>query len=448
MTKVTRRDLKQIKKLDNRYNQNSKIYDIYFVPIVLADVSNGFLTSNISGEIPLRVYLPKQKKGNEKPSHIYLMLNGMGEVDPTIYDGLAAALLSEKPHNAAILLPIPDHFVRRVGFPSSEEDPYKAGGEDKRTINWTITHDIIDRFVMEPMGLIAGFRQILLDIKTLVGELIDLPEVQETTLRRFASEKFDEELNISLLGYSLGGLTVVATMLKYCTDWEEDEIVSSDMERIKEVFSTFILIESGASLVATRAGILFKKDIEDIRKMLHELSDPEELEVQRLFIPGTNFDQRREKTWNEMIKKVKSGEISWEEAKNNYKFQTNLARSRYDGGQLWEWIIDELFNTIEKFELTRREKIIFEMVALGDHQHHFQKLLSQNVNRLMILLGGIDEVFNPALYYSFAPAKTGLAIFQIPELGHWLKFRDSKKWDQWRPFVSALIEDFRLLSPQ
>lgn len=447
MNDASSKDLEDIQKLNDDYNQYSDIYDIYFVPIVLNDVTDGQLSSNDFGKFPLRVYLPKKKEGNKKPSHVYLMLNGMGEVDPMIYDGLVAALLSEKPHNAAILLPIPDHFVRRVDFPSSNEDPYKVGGKDKHKKDWMITHDIIDRLVMEPSGLIAGFKQFLHDIKTLMTQLTNLPTGRGTPLQRFSSENLDKDMKVSLLGYSLGGLTVIAAMLKYCTDWDEND-KSPDMITMRKRFSTFILIESGASLVATKAGFLFKRDGDDIRSMLQNSSGPEEIEVKRLFTPGMDFDRRREKVWDEMVEKVKSGEIEWKKIINDHAFLNKMARSRYDGAILWESIIDDLFKNIRTFALTPKEKTIFEMVCLGEHQRQFQRYLSQNVNRLMILLGGVDEVFNPVIYYSFAPAKTGLALFQIPELGHWLKFRDNKKWDQWRPFISALIEDFRLLGPQ
>ena len=370
------------------------------------------------------------------------MMNGLGEIDPSLYDGLAEALLKDKPDNAAILFPITSHFVRRTNFPSSENDPYKIKG-DRPNEAWIISHEIIDRIPQEPSNLIDGFKQMMKDINDLVDNITRSPRMEESELMKFSKDFFHENVKLSLLGYSMGGLNVISAMLE-----DSPHYRIMDKKRIEKIFSTFILNESGASLASTKAGILFRRNDDDIRKILEKLDKPEDLNKNQLFIEGATFDKRKQSAWKGILEKLQIGEINWNDIKNDRDFHMKFVRDIYSGDHLCEWIIDELFKEMKnKHNLTETEKEIFEMIVLGDHQHQSKYLLSQNVIRLLILLGGIDEIFNPTLYHSFAPAKTGLAIFQIPELGHWLKFRDNKKWKKWQLFITEIINDFRLLKP-
>jgi hypothetical protein len=85
--------------------------------------------------------------------------------------------------------------------------------------------------------------------------------------------------------------------------------------------------------------------------------------------------------------------------------------------------------------------------VIGNFKSLYKEELSGLSNNILIFLGGIDAVFTAEAIQSFAPEKTGLAIMQIPGLGHWLKFSSKKQWLNWKEFITKTIINFSKIGP-
>lgn len=79
------------------------------------------------------------------------------------------------------------------------------------------------------------------------------------------------------------------------------------------------------------------------------------------------------------------------------------------------------------------------MVFLGDRPSAYSEILSTLSNRILIVVGANDEVSSVDSIFALAPEETGLAVLQIPGLGHSLSTRG---WIQWKSWITSCIATF------
>lgn len=128
----------------------------------------------------LRVYLPNTGK---RFSEVIIMVSGYAEDTPYVYDRYFGPVLAEQ-NIPSILLPLPFHMLRR---PKNSKRAKELVADD-------------------PVRFFAGYLQILRDIAKLANA-ISKPQGD------FAREHFSDDCVVSLLGYSLGGLGVLAAII-------------------------------------------------------------------------------------------------------------------------------------------------------------------------------------------------------------------------------------------
>jgi hypothetical protein len=83
---------------------------------------------------------------------------------------------------------------------------------------------------------------------------------------------------------------------------------------------------------------------------------------------------------------------------------------------------------------------IFDQVVLGNDRPLLLNMLTTVVNRLLIIYGGTDAVFPPSAISNLTPHETGLALLQLPEIGHWISSRGT--WKTWEDLIIRIIVDF------
>jgi hypothetical protein len=101
--------------------------------------------------------------------------------------------------------------------------------------------------------------------------------------------------------------------------------------------------------------------------------------------------------------------------------------------------------------LSRREMATnFERVFLGHEKVVLHDMLIENKNKLLVLLGGSDPIFNTSNIVNILPRETGLAVFQIPALGHFINIssRGGDIWNEWSSFTARMIVSFDQFRPQ
>lgn len=100
--------------------------------------------------------------------------------------------------------------------------------------------------------------------------------------------------------------------------------------------------------------------------------------------------------------------------------------------------------------LSRREMASnFERVFLGHEKVVLHDQLMQQKNKILVLLGGSDPIFNAGNIANILPQETGLAVFQIPSLTHFINIRSmgGDIWDEWSNFTAKMILSFDKFRP-
>lgn len=162
--------------------------------------------------IPLNVFQDKYKRIKK----CFIIFNGLDEIDHyTLYDQLGKGLC--KNGYGAILLPLPDHLNR-----NSE---YRFNDELKRMRP-------SEAFIKEPKKIYDVYSQFIDEVRILLNHLTDsCGFVGHNGCCQFYKQFFDQNVTISLLGYSLGGLSALSNFLVQ-----------------KFNFNSCILLNSGAQL--------------------------------------------------------------------------------------------------------------------------------------------------------------------------------------------------------
>ena len=60
---------------------------------------------------------------------------------------------------------------------------------------------------------------------------------------------------------------------------------------------------------------------------------------------------------------------------------------------------------------------------LGHDKVHLHDLLEENCHKILVLIGGRDRIINSKNIVNLEPYETGLAIFQIPGLEHFINIK-------------------------
>lgn len=165
----------------------------------------------------LRFYLPKSGliRVGQKIKDVVLMFNGLNEIEHfDLYD-ILGQYLSEQ-GIAAVLLPTPFH-LNRSGF-------YEA--EDKQHFkHFRQPHE----FLFEnPMLMYYNCKQSMLDGDLLIRKLKQ--EQTDPSDLGFYGSLFDEELRVSIFGFSLGGLRALASFVRQPNKFHTCIVFNSGVE--------------------------------------------------------------------------------------------------------------------------------------------------------------------------------------------------------------------------
>jgi hypothetical protein len=144
----------------------------------------------------LRYYIPKSTliRKDERVKQIVIMFNGLNEVDRfDLYDVLGEHLAEQG--IAAVLLPTPYHLNRSAPIKESttqRESPHMA---------------LFER----PMLMYYNYKQSMLESKLLIQKLRH--KAGDPNDFGFYESLFDKDLQVSILGFSLGGLRALASFI-------------------------------------------------------------------------------------------------------------------------------------------------------------------------------------------------------------------------------------------
>jgi pimeloyl-ACP methyl ester carboxylesterase len=371
----------------------------------------------------LRFYIPKAAK-KKSLKDLFIMFNGLGDAGSLVYDDLG--LEFAKRGLASVLVPLPCHYHRRNDFNCRDNDIFSAIDRDESR---ACTQSIVSEIARSPSVLIHMYRHILRDafnfLNTISGDKETNPYVHS-----FFDEWFVKSTRLHLLGYSLGGLVALALILRYPNE-----------------FHSCYLVESGASFEQINAGILFERKSHVVRsvwqrRILPHLcsSDGKIEDVQHLLV--CQYDSEKIKDdYKKLVKKLKK-------LKNPESMdfpESMFVRRQIEAESIWTSVVKDMiriYGNEHKTLMPPEEADIFEKIVLGDHKIIYKDDLAEKCTRILIILGGSDVIFQMDAIMSFAPRETGLAILQIPKLGHWLKFSHRDVWSTWKGFIVRTILEF------
>jgi hypothetical protein len=92
----------------------------------------------------------------------------------------------------------------------------------------------------------------------------------------------------------------------------------------------------------------------------------------------------------------------------------------------------------------RASENFFSHVILGHSKVELHDRLAHNRHKLLFLIGGTDPIINFRNMANLEPHETGLAIFQIPALRHFINVEshDGKEWEPWSKVAVQLMLTF------
>lgn len=91
------------------------------------------------------------------------------------------------------------------------------------------------------------------------------------------------------------------------------------------------------------------------------------------------------------------------------------------------------------------ENDIFEMVLLGEDKSRFYDCVSELSNRILIVVGALDDVSSPRSVFELEPEETGLAVLKVPYLSHPLH---SREWNLWNDWILDCVASFVKTHPK
>ncbi|WP_303316652.1 hypothetical protein Q4Q34_07555 [Flavivirga abyssicola] len=178
--------------------------DTSFAP----EVIQGAWKEDFQEDMYLRCYLPKKKitskSKNERVNKLIIMFNGLNEVMHfDLYDILGSQFANQG--IASILLPTPYHLNRRV--------PDFEMSRKKMKYRCHIPTDYASGEL--EMMYYYNFKKSIAEVELLISQIVS----NHSSNNGFYSSLFDlDNLKISLLGFSLGGLKAIGSFMKLKPD--------------------------------------------------------------------------------------------------------------------------------------------------------------------------------------------------------------------------------------
>lgn len=214
--------------------------------------------------LPINVFQDKLKKIKK----CFILFNGLDEIDYfTLYDQIGKGLCRNG--YGAILMPLPDHLNRNGEYRSNDETKRIRPSES---------------FIKEPQKIYNAYNQFIKETTHLLKHLKGNCHIGTGgECCQFYRQFFDKNLSISLLGYSIGGLTALCNFLLQKFD-----------------FNSCILLNSGAKLsdidVSEFQSVpLWKKTVKELAKTHYELDfNKEKNKLFDMIFLGNNIEDLKE----------------------------------------------------------------------------------------------------------------------------------------------------------
>lgn len=278
---------------------------------------------SVNQSFDLKFFMPKTKV-----TELVIILNGFIETDRTPYDeDISPSLASYGV--ASVLLPLPFHLDRQ---------PHGS-----LTAN---TYALLDKDLF-----FADFLQTLKDVR-------DVAKLVKSEYNANGAAKIEKDCKIHLLGYSLGGLFALSSLL------------NDTQNEIEKLFDSCLLLCAGANFQTYENPVGFT-------------------------------------------------EFEWGELKLHYM---NLRHK-------------------VKYPDAGSNDIIFNRVFIGLDKPALNETLLLLSHRILLVIGAVDDINAPNSIIDLEPEESGLAIVQIPGLGHALK---GVRWRTWHDFIiNALVSFMR-----
>jgi hypothetical protein len=205
----------------------------------------------------LRFYIPKVTliRKSERVRQIVIMFNGLNEVDRfDLYDVLGEHLAEQG--IAAVLLPTPYHLNRRpLGEQETPPEPPHV------------------QLFKEPMLMYYNYKQSMHESGLLIRKLKG--EARDENDFGFYENLFDRDLQVSILGFSLGGLRALASLILQPADYHACIVFNSGVS-LDKVNTKRINIDNGAWLT-------FVEDLHTAAKTPPDSARSEDSDIWRTF---------------------------------------------------------------------------------------------------------------------------------------------------------------------
>jgi pimeloyl-ACP methyl ester carboxylesterase len=386
---------------------------------------------------PLRVFLHPRVLEGAPYERFYILHNGLGESQPTIYDEMCIDL-AERKRVPVIFLPLPLHYCRHYSFQWNGHDPYEPLS---KTVSIITAQRIFQGVTATPERFINSYKQTLEETRHIIQQI-------DAGYHPYWRLLFRRGATLSLFGYSFGGFSALAFLLL-------------EPERVGKVF----LFESGGFIDQIDASVLFHRRDSVARALwehyyikrgpTHE-SEPlfSKREAERTArqefeaslsergihdLPHEGSEEY-ERLYHErpaaLMKKDGSGNYVYSEP---YRV---LLRSDLEARELWRDVMAALYDAIDgpkAKSLTFKELQLFKQIYLGHERVAYRRRIEEVQDRILIISGGADDIFPTKNLLDLGP-DTGLALLQVPGITHWVKTKSGKRWHQWQRIVVDIME--------
>ena len=93
---------------------------------------------------------------------------------------------------------------------------------------------------------------------------------------------------------------------------------------------------------------------------------------------------------------------------------------------------------------------LYTWIFLGNDRILLRRRLESESHRLLCVIGASDEVFQRGQILDIEPRQTGLAVMQVPRLGHWIgvEREDRPVWQLWKSLIVRTILAFEKDRPR
>lgn len=388
----------------------------------------------VNNVFDLRFSLARAREKGKREKHLVIMVNGFAEMGDALYydpdTGLAPLLA--RSGIASVLLPIPFHMNRT---PRNETYEAEADRQAKRLRKgreegWTQ----IPRYIVETQAdrFYLGYRQFLSDIRHLATAIQNPSDRNHPNYRAEYEAWFDNETQIHILGYSLGGLGCFAALLRA-------RGIGRDMSKEKEVapenagaiapkeeprISSCVLLCSGGTFLDMNPRVL-RYDMERweaLRDYYYHRAFEERF---------TSARARKERIEEEIAASAHSGgSVVPSEDGDPVAPEDRLADAQAD--------IDNISGIHTQSSLSYR---LFERVVLGIpwDTKDAQEVIASTVRDVMVILGTKDSTISADTVLQLKPKQRDFCTLRIP-VTHVLGNHDL--WKKWADVAVSSITAF------